>query len=165
MTVRRDERRDDDGTLRRDGFDVLERHVTDQLGLGELTERGEPFTELPRGAPGELLHPAHAEPERLAQDAVVVGVVLVAAEMDAPNTSSGSSGAGATRGAREREHDRAAGEDLVVAQAVLARFDQHAQRHRRAGHPVAAGVGEHAHQDLVRVQRRAGSPGCGATTR
>ena len=99
MVVRRDERGDDDGSLRRDGFDVLERHVADQLGLGELAERGEPLTEVPRGAAGELLHPAHAEPERLAQDAVVVGVVLVAAEVDAPTRSAGSSAAGATRGA------------------------------------------------------------------
>ena len=152
VTVRGDERGNDDGALRRDGFDVLDGHVTDQLGLGELVGGGEPFAEFPRGAAGELLHPAHAESERLAQDAVVVGVVLVAAEWKR-RTRLGEHGRRCHTRRREREHDRAAREDLGVAQAVLTCADQHAQRHRRAGHPVVAGLGEHPHHDLVGVQR------------
>ena len=121
VAMRRDERGNDDGPLRCDGFDMLERHVADQLGLGELAERGEPFTEVPRGPAGELLHPAHAEPERLAQDAVVVGVVFVAAEMNGRRLFGQRGRRGDTR-RRQREHDRAARENLFVAQAVLPRL-------------------------------------------
>ena len=72
VVVRRHERRDDDGPLGGDRLDVLEGHVADQLGLGEVAGGGEPHAELPGGPAGELLHPAHAEPQRLAEDAVVV---------------------------------------------------------------------------------------------
>ena len=68
-------------------------------------------------------------------------------------------------GAVERQHGRAPGEDLLVGQAVLSGLDEHAQRHRRAGHAVAAGVGEHAHEDLVGVQRTQDDAGRGATAR
>ena len=39
VVVRCDERRDHDGPLGRDRFDVLERHVADELGLGELARQ------------------------------------------------------------------------------------------------------------------------------
>ena len=53
---------------------------------------------------------------------------------------------------RQREHDGAALEDLLIGQPVLACLGEHPQRHRGARHPVPTGVGEHAHQDLVGVQ-------------
>ena len=40
----------------------------------------------------------------------------------------------------------------MIGQPVLACLGEHSQRHRGARHPVPAGVGEHAHQDLVGVQ-------------
>ena len=69
------ERRDDDGPLGGDRLDVFERHVADQLGLGEVAGGGEPHAELPRGAARQLLHPAHAQPQRLAEDPVVVAAL------------------------------------------------------------------------------------------
>ena len=66
--------------------------------------------------------------------------------------SSGSTGAAATCGPVSAKHGGTANEDLLVVEAVLAGFGEHAQRHRRAGHPVAAGVGEHADEDLVGVE-------------
>ena len=65
--------------------------------------------------------------------------------------SSGNTGA-APPAVGQGEHGRAANEDLGVLEAVLARLGEHAQRHRSARHPVAAGVGEHADEDLVGVQ-------------
>ena len=61
-------------------------------------------------------------------------------------------------GRGQGQHGRAPGDDLLVGQAVLASLGENPQRHRRAGHEVAAGVGEHAHEDLVRVQRTQDEP-------
>ena len=153
VVVRRHERRDDDGPLGGDRLDVVEGHVADQLGLGEVAGRGEALAELPGGPARQLLDPADPQAQRLAQDAVVVAAVAVGAEVDGgrlgrqlgPRARPAGGVRASTTGLRL--------EDLLVAQPVLAGLDEHPQRHRRAGHPVAAGVGEHAHEDLVGVQR------------
>ena len=61
-------------------------------------------------------------------------------------------------GSGERQDGRAPNEDLLVVESVLARLGQDPQRHRGARHPVAAGVGEHADEDLVGVERPQDGP-------
>ena len=148
-----DERRDDDGPLGGDRLDVLEGHVADELGLGEVAERGEPLAELPRGPAGQLLHPAHAQPQRLAEDAVVVARCPRRSPRWMARRLGGQLGAGATRGGASASTTGLRSRISSSVRPVLAGLGQHPQRDRRAGHPVAAGVGEHAHEDLVRVQR------------
>ena len=114
---------------------------------------GESHTELPGGSAGELLHPPHPKPQRLAEDAVVVAALPVAAEVHRRTHPPGSSGAGATRGGVSASTTGLRLEHLGVGEAVLARFGQHPQGDRCPRHPVAAGVGEHADEDLVGVER------------
>ena len=166
MVVARHERRDDDGALGRHRLDVLERHVADELGFGEVAGGGQPLAELPRGAARELLHPAHPEPERLAEDPVVAAALARRGGRDVERDRlfRQDRRLGHLRSG-ERQHGRAADEDLLVVEPVLARLGQDPQRHRGARHPVAAGVGEHADEDLVGVERAAGWRGCDAARR
>ena len=135
------------------GFDVLDGHVTDQLRLGELVGGREPFTELPRGPPGQLLHPAHAESERFAQDAVVVGVVLVPRRSGSTEHAAGSTAAGATRGGVSASTIGLRARISVSLKPSWRAPTSTRKRDRRPGHPVVAGLGEHPHHDLVGVQR------------
>ena len=116
VVVARHERRDDDGALGGDRLDVLEGHVADELGLGEVAGGGEPLAELPGGAARELLHPAHPQPQRLAEDAVVAAALARPARvgMCSAIASAGSTGRRGHLRRGEREHGRAAGEDLLV---------------------------------------------------
>ena len=95
-------------------LDVVEVHVADQLGVGQVARAGEALAELPCGPAGQLLDPADPQAQRLAQDAVVVRVVPVLAEADGerprpaasaparPAAARGRARPGCARGSRRR---------------------------------------------------------------
>ena len=112
VEVRLHQRRDDDGSLREHGLDVLEGHVADHVRLDEVADRGEAHAELPRGAPGELLHPAHAQAQRLAEDPVVVAALGVATQVHGGRLRR-QLGTRSDARRRQCEHDRAALQHLL----------------------------------------------------
>ena len=76
-------------------------------GSGSVAGRREAHAQLPRGPAGQLLHPAHAQPQRLAEEAVVVAVLSAPSgrEVDGASPSAGQRrSSGATRGGRQGEH-------------------------------------------------------------
>ncbi len=110
-----------------------------------------PLAELPGGATGELLHPSGTEAECFAEHAVVRarGVADAGVRCDGVG---GQGGLVCDPRAGEGEHDGAAGEQVLVGQSVASPLGEHQQSDGGPSHPVAPGVGEHAHEDLVGVE-------------